>query len=27
VRAEDVVRDCLESVPAPSAEDSAASRR
>ena len=27
VRAEDVVRDCLESVPAPSAEDSAAARR
>jgi MoxR-like ATPase len=27
VRAEDVVRDCLESVPAPSAEDSTASRR
>jgi MoxR-like ATPase len=27
VRAEDVVRDCLESVPAPSAEDSTAGRR
>jgi MoxR-like ATPase len=27
VRAEDVVRDCLESVPAPSAEDSPVSRR
>ncbi len=27
VRTEDVVRDCLESVPAPSAEDSAAARR
>ncbi|HEY8813052.1 MAG TPA: MoxR family ATPase [Candidatus Dormibacteraeota bacterium] len=27
VRAEDVVRDCLESVPAPSAEDSTVSRR
>ena len=27
VRAEDVVRDCLESVPAPSAEDSTARRR
>jgi len=27
VRAEDVVRDCLESVPAPSAEDSATARR
>jgi MoxR-like ATPase len=27
VRAEDVVRDCLDSVPAPSAEDSTASRR
>ena len=27
VRAEDVVRDCLESVPAPAAEDSAAARR
>jgi MoxR-like ATPase len=27
VRAEDVVRECLESVPAPSAEDSTASRR
>ncbi len=27
VRAEDVVRDCLESVPAPSAEDSTPSRR
>ncbi len=27
VRAEDVVRDCLDSVPAPSAEDSAAARR
>jgi MoxR-like ATPase len=27
VRAEDVVRDCVESVPAPSAEDSTASRR
>jgi MoxR-like ATPase len=27
VRAEDVVRDCLDSVPAPSAEDSAAHRR
>ena len=27
VRAEDVVRDCLDSVPAPSAEDSTATRR
>jgi MoxR-like ATPase len=27
VRAEDIVRDCLESVPAPSAEDSTVSRR
>ena len=27
VRAEDIIRDCLETVPAPSAEDSTASRR